>query len=55
VFFSQLPITCIGDEREEKWLSNANHIANIHVHPENKIFTKCTHDVLEQAWLKEGI
>ena len=44
-----------GDEREEKWLSIANHIANIHVYPENKIFSKCTHDVIEREWLKEGI
>lgn len=44
-----------GDEKEEKGLSIANHIANIHVHRENKIFTNCTHGVLERAWLKEGI
>ncbi len=39
-------------EREKKWKSVANHIVNVHVHEGNKVFTKCTHDVIERQWLK---
>ena len=42
-------------EKEEKWKSLANHIAAVHVHEENKVFTKCTHKVIERDWLKQGI
>ncbi len=43
-----------NDEKEEKWKSITNHVFNVHVHKGNKIFTKCTHAVLERAWLKQG-
>ena len=43
-----------GDEREEKWLSLLNHIINVHVHQNNKIFKKCIHEEIDRAWLKPG-
>lgn len=43
-----------GDEREEKWMSLVNHIADVHVHEENKIFQECLHDELDRDWLKPG-
>ena len=42
-------------EREEKWKSLINHIVNVHVHEENKVFTRCTHEVIEREWLKQGM
>ena len=41
-------------EREEKWKSLVNHIANVHVHKENKFFTKCAHAEVERDWIKQG-
>ena len=41
-------------EREEKWTSIVNHIINVHIHEENKIFLKCCHDHLEREWIKSG-
>ena len=41
-------------EKEEKWTSLKNHIANIHDHSENKVFKKCTHQLIERQWLKLG-
>ena len=41
-------------EKEEKWTSLMNHIANIHDHLENNVFKKCTHEVIERQWLKLG-
>ena len=43
-----------ADEKEEKWRSILNHIANIHIHEDNKIYTKCTHGTIERDWLKQG-
>ena len=42
------------DEREEKWRSILNHIVNIHVHSDHKIFTKCIHGTIDRAWLTPG-
>ncbi|CAB4018413.1 Hypothetical predicted protein [Paramuricea clavata] len=44
---SQSPV-----EREEKWLSLLNHIVDVHVHNENKLFMKCTHETIERKWLQ---
>ena len=41
-------------EKEEKWTSLTNHIVNIHDHSGNKVFRKCTHEVIEREWLKLG-
>ncbi|CAB4020840.1 Hypothetical predicted protein [Paramuricea clavata] len=41
-------------EREEKWRSLLNHIMDVHVHEENKIFQRCTHGELDRAWIKAG-
>ncbi|CAB4031322.1 Hypothetical predicted protein, partial [Paramuricea clavata] len=46
---SQSPV-----EREEKWLSLLNHIVDVHVHNENKLFMKCTHETIERQWLQTG-
>ena len=43
------------DEREEKWLSLLNHIINVHVHEDLKLFKKCSHKVLDKDWLKAGM
>ena len=43
------------DEKQEKWESIINHIVDIHVHKEKKIFTKCTHIAVEREWLKQGV
>ena len=39
-------------EREEKWLSLLNHIVNVHVHKDNKLFKKCVHETIERQWLE---
>ena len=44
-----------ADEKQEKWESIINHIVDIHVHKEKKIFTKCTHIAVEREWLKQGV
>ncbi|XP_046864217.1 uncharacterized protein LOC124458206 isoform X2 [Xenia sp. Carnegie-2017] len=41
-------------EKEEKWKSLANHIADIHTHEDNKVFTKCLHEATKRQWLKKG-
>ena len=41
-------------EKEEKWISLLNHIADVHVHKDNKLFKKCAHDTLERQWIKPG-
>jgi hypothetical protein len=41
-------------EREEKWVSITNHIADVHVHQGNKVFLKCCHEGIERRWLKKG-
>ncbi|XP_035658144.1 uncharacterized protein LOC118403520 [Branchiostoma floridae] len=54
--------TCQGDDvlLQEKWLSMLKHIGNIHVFPENSIFTQCAHPHLDRAdtddimWLRPG-
>ena len=39
-------------KREEKWRSLLNHITDMYVHKENKIFQRCTHGELDRAWIK---
>ncbi len=41
-------------EKDEKWTSLTNHIANIHDHSENKVFKECTHQLIERQWLELG-
>ena len=41
-------------EKEEKWLTLINHIANVHVHENNELFKVCTHELIERQWLKKG-
>lgn len=41
-------------EKEEKWLSLLNHIVNIHVHKDNKLFKACTHETVDRQWIKAG-
>ena len=43
-----------GDETEEKWSSLLDHIVNVHVHTDNKIFKKCIHEEVDRAWLTQG-
>ena len=40
-------------EKEEKWLTLINHIANVHVHENNELFKVCTHELIERQWLKK--
>ena len=35
-------------------MSLLNHVIDVHIHKNNKIFVKCTHDTLERAWLEKG-
>ena len=42
------------EEKEEKWLTLLNHIANVHVHENNELFKVCTHELIERQWLKKG-
>ena len=53
--------TCDGDADilKEKWLSITNHVVNRHEFPNNKVFKKCEHGVLDDSarrkkWLKPG-
>ena len=41
-------------EKEEKWLTLINHIANVHVYENNELFKVCTHELIERQWLKKG-
>ena len=44
---------CQGDPvlLEELLMSIPEHISNNHVFAENKVYTKCTHDFINRAWL----
>ena len=35
-------------------MSLLNHVIDVHIYKNNKIFVKCTHDTLERAWLEKG-
>ena len=41
------------DEREERWRSILNHIANIHEHNGHKLFTKCLHETIVELGSKK--